>query len=140
MIARLLLITSLLAAPAYAQDKDSNAPPKRIRSVITYGDEQCPKSSDPEELVVCANGGDSPYRIPKRFRNEPKDGPSAQAWTNRVEAVQDINNNLLPTGCSTIGPGSYSSCNRDALRAWAQDRVNKRAAAARASEPDPDGN
>jgi hypothetical protein len=84
MIAKLLLVTALLAAPAMAQDQSApDGPPKRIRSVILYGDEKCPPKIDPEEIVVCANGGDSQYRIPKRFRNQPKEGPTAQAWSRR---------------------------------------------------------
>lgn len=127
MIANLLIAATLLAAPAVAQDdKTSQEPPKRVRSVVLFGDEQCPKPSGPDEVVVCANAGESPYRIPKRFRNQPAEGPGGQAWTRRVEVVEEVNRAGMPNSCSPVGTGGQTGCTRQMLQQWAQERLQKR--------------
>ncbi|HVJ01573.1 MAG TPA: hypothetical protein VM662_05280 [Sphingomonas sp.] len=132
MLARLILATALLAAPAAAQDQnESKDPPQRVRSILLYGDEQCPKAESPDEIVVCANAGESPYRIPKRFRNQPDEGAAAQAWTNRVETVEEVNRAGLPNSCSPIGTGGQTGCSRAMIRQWYQERLDAKARAAR---------
>ncbi|MGK6357091.1 hypothetical protein ACMGDH_17920 [Sphingomonas sp. DT-207] len=127
MIANLLIAASLLAVPAAAQDQSTpQAPPNRVRSVILYGDEQCPKPSGPDEVVVCANAGDSPYRIPKQFRDQPDESSAASAWTRRVETVEEVNRAGLPNSCSPVGTGGQTGCSRQFLQQWAQDRLNRR--------------
>jgi hypothetical protein len=132
MLARLILATALLAAPATAQDQNgSQDPPKRVRSILLYGEEQCPKAESPDEVVVCANAGDSPYRIPKRFRNQPDEGAAAQAWTNRVETIEEVNRVGLPNSCSPVGTAGQTGCSRAMIRQWYQERVDAKAKAAR---------
>ncbi|WHU03481.1 MULTISPECIES: hypothetical protein [unclassified Sphingomonas] len=132
MIVRLLAAAALLATPAIAQDakqssQDNQGPPKRVRSVLLYGQEQCPKPQSEEEIVVCANGGESPYRIPKEFRNQPKNDAASQAWTNRVEMVEDVNRAGLPNSCSPVGTGGQTGCTRAAIRQWYQERLEQKA-------------
>jgi hypothetical protein len=133
MLARLMFAAPLLliATPAFAQNADPEGPPTRVRSVITYGDEGCPKPVDAEEIVVCAKGGDSPYRIPKAFRNQPKEGPTGQSWTRRMEVVEEVNRAGLPNSCSPIGTGGQTGCNRQFIQQWYQDRVDRKAKAER---------
>lgn len=132
MFARLLIATALLAAPAMAQDKsEPQDPPKRVRSVLLYGDEACPKPKDPEELVVCANAGESPFRIPKRFREAPAEGPAAQSWARRAEVVEEVNRIGLPNSCSPVGSGGQTGCTRQFLRQWYQEKLEAEAKAAR---------
>lgn len=136
MIVRLMLAAALLAAPAMAQDskqsQDSanSGPPKRVRSVLLYGKEECPKAQSEDEIVVCASGGESPYRIPKEFRNRPKDDAAAQAWTNRVETVEEVNRAGLPNSCSPVGTGGQTGCTRQMIRQWYQERLDAKAKAA----------
>jgi hypothetical protein len=131
-----LLLAALLAGPVVPQDgAQADGPPKRVRSILLYGDEQCPKTENPEEIVVCANAGESPYRIPKRFRDQPKDGPASNAWTNRVEAVEDFNRAGLPNSCSPVGSGGQTGCTRAAIRQWYQERLDAKAKAARTTTP-----
>ncbi len=140
MLARLLIATALLAGPAVAQDQSApQDPPKRVRSILLYGDEKCPPSQDPDEIVVCANAGDSPYRIPKRFRDQPKEDAASQAWTNRVETVEEFNRAGLPNSCSPVGTGGQTGCTRKFLQQWYQERLDAKAKAARTTSPDPDG-
>jgi hypothetical protein len=136
MIARLLIATALLATPALAQDKpEQKGPPQRIRSVMLYGDEQCPKPESDDEIVVCANGGDSPYRIPKQFRGQPKEGPGSTSWARRAEVVEEVNRAGLPNSCSPIGTGGQTGCTRAFIRQWAQERLDRKAKAAREGQP-----
>ncbi len=132
MIVRLLAAAALLATPAIAQDaakqpQDNQGPPKRVRSVLLYGQDECPKPQSEDEIVVCASGGDSPYRIPKEFRNARKDDAASQAWTNRVEMVEDVNRAGLPNSCSPVGTGGQTGCTRAAIRQWYQERLEQKA-------------
>lgn len=135
MIVRLLVAAALLAGPAMAQDSKqaqdtSSGPPKRVRSILLYGQEECPKPQSEDEIVVCANGGESPYRIPKEFRNQRKDDAGSQAWTNRVEMVEEVNRAGLPNSCSPVGTGGQTGCTRAAIRQWYQERLDAKAKAA----------
>jgi hypothetical protein len=126
---KLLAAAALLAMPAMAQDnagQTQNGPPKRIRSVLLFGEEQCPKATDPDEIVVCANSGDSPYRIPKQFRNAAKTDAANQPWTNRMEYVEQVNRAGLPNSCSAIGTGGQTGCTRQFIQQWAQERLDKK--------------
>jgi len=133
MIVRLLVAAALLAGPALAQDSkqaqdaDQSGPPKRVRSILLYGKEECPKPQNEDEIVVCANGGESPYRIPKEFRNQRKDDAASQAWTNRVEMVEEVNRAGLPNSCSPVGTGGQTGCTRAAIRQWYQERLEQKA-------------
>ncbi|MES2444304.1 MAG: hypothetical protein V4574_15865 [Pseudomonadota bacterium] len=134
MLARLIFAAPLLliATPAFAQSAGTgDAPPKRVRSVILFGEEKCPRTADPDEIVVCANGGESPYRIPKEFRDQPKEGATAQAWTRRMETVEEVNRAGLPNSCSPIGTGGQTGCTRQMIQQWYQDRLDRRARATR---------
>jgi hypothetical protein len=132
MVAKLLIAAALLAGPAAAQDRGPREdPPKRVRSILLYGDEQCPKAKASDEIVVCANAGESPYRIPKRFRNQPDESAPAQAWTNRVETVEQFNRAGLPNSCSPVGSGGQTGCTRQMIQQWYQERLNQKAKAAR---------
>ena len=130
MLATLFAAPFLLAMPAIAQDTPQD-PPKRVRSILLYGQEECPKPADADEIVVCANAGESPYRIPKELRDKPAEGPAAQAWTNRVETVEEVNRVGLPNSCSPVGTGGQTGCTRQMIRQWYQERLDKRAKAAR---------
>ena len=125
-----LFAALLLPAPALAQDKPQD-PPQRVRSILLYGQEECPKPTSEEEIVVCANAGESPYRIPKSLRDKPKDDAPAQAWTNRVETVEEVNRAGLPNSCSPIGTGGQTGCSRQFLQQWYQERLDQKAKARR---------
>lgn len=134
MLARLMLATALLAAPAFAQTQDQTAaegPPKRVRSILLYGDQSCPKPANPDEIVVCSNAGESPYRIPKRFRDQPKEDAPSTSWSRRMEVVEDFNRAGMPNSCSAVGSGGQTGCTRQMLQQWYQDKLDKEAKDAR---------
>jgi len=123
-IAAIALAFLLSAQGAAAQDAPAE-PPERIRNVILYGDEQCPQPTSDEEIVVCARGGESPYRIPEGFREREQTGASV-SWVRRVEVVEEVNRAGLPNSCSPIGMGGQSGCTRQMIQQWAQDRLDQR--------------
>jgi hypothetical protein len=131
MIAQLLVAASLFAAPALAQDKPQSAPasdgpPKRVRSILLYGDQQCPKTTDPNEIVVCSTSADSPYRIPKQFRDKPEEGPKGQAWSQRMNSVMDDSKAGLPGSCSPIGTAAQTGCTMKMLQQYAAEKAAKK--------------
>ncbi|MCW3847657.1 hypothetical protein OF829_10415 [Sphingomonas sp. LB-2] len=133
MFARLMFAVPLLliATPALAQKEGGAPPPQRVRSVVLYGEEQCPKSTDPDEIVVCAQGGDSPYRIPKELRDQPNESAAAQSWTRRTETVTEVNRAVLPGSCSPIGSYGQSGCSQAMIREWYRERADQRRKAGR---------
>ncbi len=126
----MLFAAMLLPLPAIVQDKPQDRP-QRVRSVLLYGKEECPKPANEDEIVVCANAGESPYRIPKALRDKPNEGAAAQAWTNRMETVEEVNRVGLPNSCSPVGSGGQTGCTRQMIRQWYQERLDRKAKAAR---------
>ena len=124
---RMLMLAALAATPALAQEaEDGNAPPQRVRSVLLYGDEKCPKAQNDDEVVICSNAGDSPYRIPKSLRKtEP--GPGGTSWTRRAELVDEVNRVTLPGSCSPVGSFGHTGCTLQMLQQWRAERSAKKA-------------
>lgn len=126
---RFLAFAAALALPgvAFAQDGEDAAqdgPPERVRSVILYGDEKCPESTE-EEIVVCAREEDSPYRIPSNLR-ESVERPDATSWAVRVEDMMDANRVGLPNSCSPVGSGGQTGCTQEMLEQWRAERRLRR--------------
>lgn len=126
-MSRLLFLSLVAALPAMAQDKAADpAPPQRVRSVLLYGDQQCPKAESPDEVVVCANAGDSPYRIPKKLR-ERTPGPAGNSWARRAEVVDEVNRVTLPGSCSPVGSFGQSGCTLQSVQRWAAEKKEQKA-------------
>lgn len=124
---RMLMLAALAATPALAQEaEDGNAPPQRVRSVLLYGDDKCPKPASEDEVVICSKPGDSPYRIPKALRKtEP--GPGGTSWTRRAELVDEVNRVTLPGSCSPVGSFGHTGCTLQMLQQWRAERSAKKA-------------
>lgn len=137
-----LYLAALTALPLVAQDapqqgaqpqqtaqQTQTAPdaqqgaPTRIRSILLYGDDTCPAPSSPDEIVVCARGGDSPFRIPEALR-EHEQTPANTSWVRRVEIIEEVNRVGLPDSCSPVGTGGQTGCTRQMLQQWAQERID----------------
>jgi alkylation response protein AidB-like acyl-CoA dehydrogenase len=125
---RLLLLAAFaVATPALAQEKEAQSTqPQRVRSVLLYGDQQCPKAESPDEIVVCANAGDSPYRIPKNLR-ERTPGPEGTSWVRRAELIDEVNRVGMPGSCSPVGSYGASGCTLQAIQQWAAERKAQKA-------------
>src|SRR4051794_2717003 len=94
-----------LAAPAGAQ--------QRIRQLVIYGNDPCPRGASGDEIVVCARKPETErYRIPQELRNAPSDDPASQSWANKAESLEYVGRTGIQS-CSTVGPGGFTGC-------WAQ--------------------
>jgi hypothetical protein len=110
----LALATSLMAnAGAFAQD-GTPADPK-INTVIIFGDDKCPESTD-DQINVCAIlvEGDR-YRIPAPLRSDPNNTKN-DAWMNRVLAYQFVGREGTMS-CSPSGAGGFTGCGLKAIDA-----------------------
>jgi hypothetical protein len=88
----------LSAAPALAQS--SNV---RTRTVVIFGDDACPKASNPDEIIVCARRPEEErYRIPKTLREEER------AAIARRDNVAEGRAALASGRASAAGIGSCS--------------------------------
>jgi hypothetical protein len=102
---------ALLAAPAFAQESEappSAAPDPKINTVIIFGDDKCPESSD-DQINVCAILVEADrYRIPTSLRGDITD-PRKEAWTNRVIAYEYVGREGTQS-CSPTGAGGFTGC------------------------------
>lgn len=117
---RMLIATAMLAAPAAASAQDG-ATPQRIRNVTLQQGEACPRSSG-DEIVVCAPAETEPYRIPKQFRDEPRQDPASTSWAVKADRAMDDNRRVLPGSCTPIGSNGQTGCSLKAAEAWAAER------------------
>ena len=119
-MARLLVLIALLAAPASAQE----APPPRESQLTVYGDDPCPRSTD-EEIVVCHRRPEEErYRSPAPLRRSTRN--SEQAWTSRVEGLEEASRDARPGSCSVVGSFGQSGCTQALIRQWYEARRARR--------------
>ena len=94
---------ALAAAPAQAQDGTY-----RQRTVVVYGNDPCPRSTD-DEIVVCARRPEAErYRIPERLR-QGGSRQSRQSWAARARSIETVGRTGINT-CSPVGPGGHTGC------------------------------
>jgi hypothetical protein len=112
MIRATALIASLLlgATSAHAQSDTGSGTvdDPKINTVIIFGDDECPKSTD-TQINVCAIVVEADrYRIPAVLRSDPND-PKNESWTNRVIGYQSIAADGTMS-CSASGAGGFTGC------------------------------
>lgn len=107
MIATSLLFSAAaVSTSAHAQDAGSVDP--KINTVILFGDDQCPESTD-DQINVCAILVEADrYRIPPALRSDPND-PKNESWTNRVIGYQYVGREGTMS-CSASGAGGFTGC------------------------------
>jgi len=99
----------LWAAPALAQEAPAAAAPERIKQVIVYGDDPCPKGEG-DEIVVCARQSEGErYRIPEQLRREEPGSTRNEAWTSRVRSIEYVGQSGTQS-CSPVGGGGFTGC------------------------------
>ena len=115
------------AAAAPQQDADSaDAVPgeARVNQLIVYGDDPCPPSTSPDEIVVCARLPDEDrYRIPENLRRDPND-PAGQSWANRAIELSYVGRTGTES-CSTVGPGGFTGCFNQIVRSARAERAGR---------------
>lgn len=118
------IILLAVAPPASAEDK----PTYVTRTATVFGNDPCPKAVG-DEIVVCGRLPESDrYRIPKRFREKPREdsGPDA-SWSSRVETLEAAQRFTMPGSCTAHGSFGQTGCTQAMIRQWYLER---RAAAA----------
>jgi hypothetical protein len=107
---------TLLPAPATAQEE-------RVRRLVVYGRDPCPRAQSADEVVVCARRPETErYRIPRELRDAvTEDDPESTSWAARAEALEYVGRTGIQS-CSTVGPGGVSGCWNEMVRAWRRDR------------------
>lgn len=102
---------ALAAAPVQAQDGTY-----RQRTVVVYGNDPCPKATNPDEIVVCARRPEEErYRIPKDLRDQERAEAIArqdQVATNRAALVSGRTAGTGTGSCSIQGAGGITGCTR----------------------------
>jgi hypothetical protein len=112
---------ALVPAPAGAQ---TAAPQERIRHIIVYGRDPCPRAASGDEIVICGRRPETErYRIPQELRDQGSENdPESTSWAARAEALEYVGRTGIQS-CSTVGPGGVSGCWNELVRAWRKDRA-----------------
>lgn len=117
MFARLMFLTGAAAitamagiAPAHAQEK-AGPSNERVKQVIVYGTDPCPKS-DGDEILVCARHDEKErYRIPEDLRREAPGSTAHEAWGARARSIEYVGRSGTES-CSPDGAGGVTGCFR----------------------------
>lgn len=128
---RVMLAAAIAASPVAVASAQDGTPPQRIRNVLLQEGETCPPSTS-GEIVVCGAAEKEQFRIPKQFREEPKQEAPSTSWAVKADRVMDDNRRVLPGSCSPVGSNGHTGCSQAALEAWTAER---RAAANGVVEP-----
>ena len=117
-----LAAASAAALALFPVPGEAQAPQERIRRVIVYGGDPCPRATSPDEVVICGRRPDTErYRIPQELRDQPGDDPDSTSWAVRAEALEYVGRTGIQS-CSTVGPGGVSGCWNELVRAWRKER------------------
>lgn len=115
----LATLTAPVAAPAQQTD----------RVLTIYGDDKCPTNSQGEEIVVCYRRPEvERFRIPKEFRQSPLIAPENQSWASRAQGVLDAGAHTGTGSCTASGPGGWTGCWQQQMRAMRAERAQAAAA------------
>jgi len=121
-LAALILTSALATEPSVAQSSPDS---DKIREVVVYGTDPCPRSSS-EEVVVCARRPETErYRIPEALRESPP-SPDSESWASKAEALEYVGQTGIGS-CSPVGPGGVTGCMTQLIK---QAREERRAQAA----------
>jgi hypothetical protein len=115
-ILALATIAALVCAPA--ADAASSAPTttkERIATLVVFGDDPCPRSTE-DEIVVCARQPEGErYRIPKRFRGKQYNAARDGSWAGTAKVLEYVSRQGLPGSCSPNGTAGQTGCFRKFL-------------------------
>ncbi len=116
-IAAMLILASMTGAPVAAQSMLKPAPTDtslpRQKIVEVFGTDPCPKSTDPDEIIVCSRRPDEDrYRIPPAVRSDVQ--ALAPNVANRRNLLGDDAGGAGGGigSCSAVGPGGGTGCNQ----------------------------
>ena len=101
---------------------DAQAPRERITRIVVYGNDPCPRGSG-EDVVICARRPSTErYRVPREFREDGmKDDPESTSWAMNAQSLEYAGRSGIQS-CSTVGPGGFTGCWAEMMRAARNDR------------------
>ena len=115
ILATLGLLGASLPATSFAQASPDVAGPagERIKMVIVFGDDPCPRGEG-DEIVVCPRKAEAErFRIPAPLRETPSG--KSEAWAQRVLAYETVGRDGI-NSCSPVGPGGALGCTQRLIR------------------------
>lgn len=106
MLASALPVAAQINAPA---NKPTAYETYRSRTVTVFGNDACPKPTDPDEIVVCARRPEEErYRL-KQLTDDPG-ARLEQGGSDRMLGAMDVANSGGPGSCSSVGPNGSAGC------------------------------
>jgi hypothetical protein len=109
-------LLAALALAATAQPASAQSGQYRSRTVVVFGTDPCPVSTNPDEIVVCARRPEEErYRIPKELREAERAETIArqdQVGANRAAIVSGRTAATGIGSCSAAGAGGGTGCTR----------------------------
>jgi hypothetical protein len=122
-----LLATGSLLIVSPAKAEEAAPVPDEVERwsvLITFGEEDCPESTD-GEIVVCAHQPESErYRIPKAVREKEteEEAQYASSWTAQFQNHEEDARLGRPNSCSVVGTNGFTGCQAAFLRDWFAQR------------------
>ncbi|MGI4875966.1 MAG: hypothetical protein ACRYG4_00600 [Janthinobacterium lividum] len=110
LAANVPLLATPLAAQTMLKPPPADTSLPRQKLVTVFGTDPCPKSADPDEIVVCTRRPDEErYRIPSAVRTDVK---PAGPYANRKRLLGDDAGGAGGGigSCSAVGPGGGTGC------------------------------
>jgi hypothetical protein len=103
-------------APAFAQTGE------RITRVIVYGKDPCPRGTG-DDVVICGRRPENQrFRIPEELRDDAADpDPESESWAVRATSLEYVGRTGSQS-CSTVGPGGFTGCWAELMRAAREER------------------
>jgi hypothetical protein len=110
-----LMLTGLAlgAGLGFATTGPAAAQNVRTRTVVVFGTDECPKSTNPDEVIVCARRPEEErYRIPKTIRDEEKVNREDNVAEKRAALAEGRSGKTGIGSCSTAGAGGSMGCTK----------------------------
>ena len=118
--AALAMTAAIFIVQAPASGQDAAATADKVDRVIVYGRDRCPPATG-DDIVICVRKPETErYRIPEELR-EPSDHPENESWAVRAESVEYVGRTGIQS-CSTVGPGGFTGCWEQMMRAAREER------------------
>jgi hypothetical protein len=116
----LCALAGIAATPVLAQrGATGDGPPERESTLVVYGDDACPQSTE-DEIVVCARRPEEErYRIPPALRHTELE---EVAWGTRAMDLDATNDIGRPNSCSVVGAYGQSGCSQRMIDNWYAER------------------
>ena len=107
-----LAAASVLIAPTLAAAPAPKPADARLSTLLVFGNDPCPRSSE-DEVVVCARQPESErYRIPKQFRGRHYNAARDGSWAGTAKVLEYVSRQGLPGSCNFIGTAGQTGCFR----------------------------